>query len=494
MALVRILLYVLMKPLLLETKGFLIKPNLSGKNVFSITHARLVTATVLPAILAISIPFVLMPLFSGNRTDQQTIQASFPTYEIKQMETLTSHQLKCSLSTSTLRSRLYTHFASVTYPQAILSLRGTFGDNGWYTSDVEVSLYATGDDSGSFTTEYALYNQGWATFTEPFIIFEEGQTAIYYRVRNDATGFVGETKFQTVDIDKTPPNGSVLIEGGDKDAFSTLVTLTLSVTDAPSGPTTPPPSGYIWGVPSGPAHMRFSNNGVFWSPWETVASSKSWTLETGAGDKAVYVQARDNAGLVSEIFSDTISLITTGDSLPPVTKITLSGKKDSSGVYTSTVAITLSAIDDLSGINLTEYSFGTNSWTKYTSPFTISAEGQTTIYYRSRDLAGNVESSNSQAIVIDKIERSDSTIPPPVVYIAVAAVAIGILVTVFVGRRQQNSRKTNRQERALNRQLAEPSFPLLSLNLQTALLNNHHSRFSTRKESIRIDRGNSHRP
>ncbi|MDH5688344.1 MAG: hypothetical protein OEZ48_10855, partial [Candidatus Bathyarchaeota archaeon] len=120
--------------------------------------------------------------------------------------------------------------------------------------------------------------------------------------------------------------------------------------------------------------------------------------------------------------------------LPPVTKITVSGKKDSSGVYTSTVAITLSAIDDLSGKNLTEYSFDTDNWMKYTSPFTISAEGQTTIYYRSHDLAGNVESTNSHTINIDKGEESDSTIPP-LVFCTTIAAAIGVLAIALMRRK-----------------------------------------------------------
>jgi hypothetical protein len=329
---------------------------------------------------------------------------------------------------------------SDTRPSVTLSLSGTLGANGWYTSNVEASFYVTGGDPASLTIEYALYNQGWKTFVEPLTIFEEGQTAIYYRVLN-ATGFIWETTFCTVDIDKTPPNGSVLIDAGAEDAFSTLVDLTLSVTDAPSGPTTPPPPGYIWGVPSGPSDMRFSNNGIVWSNWEPIATSKSWTLETGAGNKTVYVQARDNAGLVSEKFSDTINLITSGDSLAPVTSITFSGSKNSLGAYKSYVIIILSATDDLSGVNLTEYSFDSKNWTTYTAPFAISAEGQTTIYYRTYDLAGNVESTNSQTVNIEKNAKSDSTIWTLVVYGAVAAVVISIIVTIVLMRRKKRQLK-----------------------------------------------------
>jgi len=164
-------------------------------------------------------------------------------------------------------------------------------------------------------------------------------------------------------------------------------------------------------------------------------------LETGAGNKTVYVQVRDNAGLVSEKFSDTINLITTGDSLAPVTSITFSGSKNSLGAYKSYVIIILSATDDLSGANLTEYSFDAKNWTTYTAPFAISTEGQTTIYYRTYDLAGNVESTNSQTVNIEKPAKSDSTIWTLVVYGALAAIAISIIVTIVLMRRKKRQLK-----------------------------------------------------
>ena len=217
-------------------------------------------------------------------------------------------------------------FSLISLPIPSLSISGTLGQNGWYTSDVEISLYTTENSSGLLQIEYTFYNQEWTTFSEPFTIFAEGQTALYYRSR-DIKGNIGTTKFQGIDIDKTPPSGTVKINKGTEQAFSTNVTLNLSVIDEPSGPTTYPPSGYIWGVPSGPADMRFSNDALLWSTWEPIAINKSWSLEAGAGTKTVYVQFRDNAGLISEIFTDTINLITNQDSLAPVTKISLSGKK-----------------------------------------------------------------------------------------------------------------------------------------------------------------------
>ena len=336
------------------------------------------------------------------------------------------------LASSTVKAASYSH------PQAVLSLSGTLGENGWYTSDVDASLYAMGDDSDSVTTQYALYNRAWTTFEEPFLIFQEGQTTIYYRIFNENTDYIGETKFSMVDIDKTPPTGAVTIDAGNKDTYSLTVTLTVSVKDEPSGPTTNPPSGYIWGVPSGPSDMRFSNDGHVWSSWEPIAKEKTWLLESGGGAKTVYVQAKDNAGLVSEAFSDTINLIITQDNTPPTTKIIVSGRQNSQGTYTSAVAVTLNSVDDLSGISLTEYSFDNRVWTKYANPVQIGTEGLTIIYYRSHDINGNVESSLSNSVKIEMSENNES-ISSLVVFAIICSALAGVLLVIFMVRRNRGN-------------------------------------------------------
>lgn len=73
--------------------------------------------------------------------------------------------------------------------------------------------------------------------------------------------------------------------------------------------------------------------------------------------------------------------------------------------YKENVGITLSsAAADLAG---TEYFYKLDGaadapWTKYTAPFTITSEGQTTVTARSVDQNGNIEASKSDVIKIDK--------------------------------------------------------------------------------------------
>jgi len=179
-------------------------------------------------------------------------------------------------------------------PTTIISLDGVEGNNGWFASDVTVTLSATNDISGVDKTEYSFDNVAWTIYTTPFNIATEGNTVIYYR-SEDKAGNVETTKTQTIKIDKAAPSGSILVNNGAAYTNSSSISLTLSSSDATSGV----------------AQMRFSNNNVTWFDWEAYATSQSWTLTTGDGEKAVYVQFMDDAGLISSSYQDTITLNTT---------------------------------------------------------------------------------------------------------------------------------------------------------------------------------------
>ena len=57
---------------------------------------------------------------------------------------------------------------------------------------------------------------------------------------------------------------------------------------------------------SGVSQVRYSNDGITWTPWETQAATKSWTLTSGDGAKTVYYQIKDNADLTSTTYTDNI--------------------------------------------------------------------------------------------------------------------------------------------------------------------------------------------
>ena len=182
----------------------------------------------------------------------------------------------------------------VTPPQTEIFLAGTSGENGWYTSDVLVTL-SPSDESGILETRYSFDRLvGWQIYTDPFLIESEGRTTVYYN-STDTNLNVESTKTREVKIDRTPPTGTLLINEGEESTDTTEVTLTLSASDATSGIT----------------QLRFSNDGTQYGAWQSFKESVSWTLHDELGQKTVYVQFQDEAGLTSTS-ADSIELISQG--------------------------------------------------------------------------------------------------------------------------------------------------------------------------------------
>ena len=72
--------------------------------------------------------------------------------------------------------------------------------------------------------------------------------------------------------------------------------------------------------------------------------------------------------------------------------------------------MTLAAVDAGSGIAGTEYKIGAaGAWTAYGAPFTLAAEGVTTVWFRSTDAAGTREEDHSIEV---RISLPDPTTPP----------------------------------------------------------------------------------
>jgi hypothetical protein len=190
-------------------------------------------------------------------------------------------------------------------PSTSASLNGTMGDNGWYRSSVQVTLFTTDYGSGGSGaiggvpnhyiagvdyTRYRIDGGSWQTYSGSFLVSSDGTHPVdYYSV--DTVGNEESTRSLTIKIDTTPPSGSLSINRGASTSYSLNVVLGLSASD---------------GLGSGVSQVRFSNSNPDWTEWETYAPEKAWKLTDGNGYKTVHVQFRDAAGNISSEYSTSI--------------------------------------------------------------------------------------------------------------------------------------------------------------------------------------------
>jgi len=266
-----------------------------------------------------------------------------------------------------------------------------------YTNSASVTLNLSASDSGGvskmqFSNDGVVFSseEDYATSKSWTLTTGDGTKTVYVRYKDNASNWSVSIS-DTIILDTTPPTGTISINSGDESTDSTLVTLTLSATDAVSGV----------------SKMQFSNDGVVFSSEEEYAISKSWTLTDGDGTKTVYVRYKDNAGNWSGPISDTIILDTTPDSDPPTGTISI----NNGAVYTNStsVTLTLSATDAVSGVSKMQFSNDGVNWSPEedyatSKPWTLTdGDGTKVVYVRYKDNADNWSglTSISDTIILD---------------------------------------------------------------------------------------------
>ncbi len=119
----------------------------------------------------------------------------------------------------------------------------------------------------------------------------------YHTVRvqyRDAVGNRSAVFNDYIRLDRVPPTGTIIINGGAATTATTSVTLGLTWSD---------------GAGSGVVRMRFSDNGAHWTLWEPLKTPRAYTLPEGNGYHTVRAQYRDAGGNNSAAFNDYIKLV-----------------------------------------------------------------------------------------------------------------------------------------------------------------------------------------
>jgi hypothetical protein len=197
-------------------------------------------------------------------------------------------------------------------------------------------------------------------------------------------GTLTEYFSDNIEVDTTPPEGTVAIENGDPYTSSQSVTLTLSANDD-----------------SSVEQMAFRNDGSTWTAWESYTTAKSWTMTESEGTKVVHARFKDDVGLITEA-SDTIIL----DATPPTGSILING----GDAYTTStsVALQLTYDDATSGVDKVRYTnayeWGSEPWQNpvESRSWTLTAgDGAKYVSYEIRDKAGLISETYWDEIYLD---------------------------------------------------------------------------------------------
>ena len=163
-------------------------------------------------------------------------------------------------------------------------------DGLWHTSNVTINLTP---DYNVTETYYKINNgpiENVSANGQPVITTEGSNNTLEYwctwNIYGTGTMELPPVILTGIQLETTPPSGSMQIDGGATSTYSSTVTLTVNTTDSISGI----------------SQIRFSNDGT-WdeSSWETFTSTSSWQLTGGDGAKTVYCQIQDNAGLIATL-------------------------------------------------------------------------------------------------------------------------------------------------------------------------------------------------
>ena len=264
---------------------------------------------------------------------------------------------------------------------------------GFFNQDVNVAL--TANDAGPagvkeirYTTDGTAPNSSSALYAGPIPV--TSTTLVRFRAEDNA-GNVEALKSVNVQIDRDQPNSTIECNGnpcvGGSSFYNGTVSVELAATDSGD---------------SGVNVIRYTTDGTNPTGSSPVYNGAFNVTETST----IKFRAEDNAGNVESPVNTQDIAIENG---PPVTSIQCNGAA-CQDAYNASVAATLSATDDASGVEEIRYttdgSEPNGSSNLYTGPIPVNAT--TTIKFFASDNAGNSESTKSQTIIIDATAPTSS--------------------------------------------------------------------------------------
>jgi len=304
-----------------------------------------------------------------------------------------------------------------TPPKTNAKIEGEKNGDGAYIGSASISLTATDEDGGSGVDkiEYQLDDSGWKNYTDPVTVDKVGDHTIGYRATDKAgnTSKVQTDPFTVVEDDgkdTAPPEVEVMLHGDTNNdgGYVGSAEVMVEATDSESGVD----------------KVQYKLDDGDWQAYKDPVTVDE------VGEHTVRARATDKAGNSSDPVQQKFSVVpgSDDDTEPPTVNAVVQGNQDADWNYVGQVTLKLTAKDDGSGVDKTEYKLDDGDWQTYEEPVKVEDEGDHTVAYRATDAAGNTSKPGTATftIVAESPENPACANPDPSPRVVMGDIGTGV--------------------------------------------------------------------
>jgi len=268
-------------------------------------------------------------------------------------------------------------------PVTNLTVLGTLGDNGWYVTNLTITMSTNEVVKNIAYTKYRLDGGNWTVYSKGgFQITGSGKRTLEFYSANKA-GNVEAIKSRVFKIDLTRPTGSIVLNKGLVQINDTSVDVVLSAKgNAPI------------------IKMMVTEDSSFsTAQWVDYTTHMTYKVTSVVGKKTIYAQFKDEAGLISDVASSFVVI----DSGAPTVMISTPANDTTVPTYQFIVKGTA---NDNVAVAKVEVTIDGRNWTlangttDWDAVLSVPGNGHYSIIARAFDLAGN-KAGATNVITVD---------------------------------------------------------------------------------------------